>query len=298
MTEFRANGVKLNITGAFLEFDIQSYYAVVRFGSSLYIPTGTKVEMKNDSTVNLIVLSGQFQESFYYYTCVSEDQYDVISSILPPVQGDYTVIELLSNLGLSAVIKEDSVKTWWSIPSGSFKALITALNKWAEFSNGGAPRFFLDIGGNISWCDFILSTQQELSDALGDVELDNNDVEWMLMVPGSLKLLVSDVNRMETETVEMCKEYPCDRLISCDHTTRATSLKRRAYENEFNYRKYTSRVISLINVQSGPHFIGQHVKVNGVVTGVVSYVSIPLQMNKEVVRLKLRISCLGLLEQK
>lgn len=298
MTTFTVDGVKLGVSSAGMIIDLQNYYAIVYITTLLYIPLGTKIEMKNKSATKLVVLNGVFEKDHYYYTCVSEEQYDMLSVTTPPVQEQLTVKNLINKLGLKTVMKEDSNPTWWSLPSLSFKGVVAALNKWAEIPNGGAARFYMDFGGNIMWADLKLASTQSPVDLLGDVGSDNENIEWMLQVPGSVKFVHSDNSVMENEDVVYNDKFCTSKVLICDHTTKAYELKKRAYSNEFNYRLYMSRQIVLDNVQSAPHYVGQCVKINDTVQGVVSHITIPIQINDEDLRLKVKVSCQGLLEQK
>ena len=108
----------------------------------------------------------------------------------------------------------------------------------------------------------------------------------------------SDNQVLDVEEVSNNKEYPWSRVVASDNTEKAIKLKTTAYSNEFTYRKNMSRIIELDNVKTGPHFVGQYVNINGIVDGVVVYVAIPIQIQNETVRFKVKVACQGLLEQK
>lgn len=299
MITFKANGVALNVQAASMVMDAQSYYAVLELIVPVYIPTYTKVVMTGASDQNLVVLSCFYQETSFKVTCVSDEQLEMLQLVTEPIQTETTVKSLLSTLGVNAVITEDSTPSWWMLPSLNFKNLLLALNKWSVWSNGGAPRFYLDLEGNVRYLD--LKSSYEVSkpvDLLGKVESDYNDVEWMLAIPGNLQMYCSDVDTIEIEEVSMQKGMSWAKVIVNDTTKKGRSLVRRAFMNEFNYHWFSARKISIASIQSIPHHLGQCVSINGICKGVIEALTIPIQLNNESVRLNARVVCPGSLEQK
>lgn len=298
MTSFIANSVKLNTLYASMDLNMLAYYATIRFGTLVYVPAGTEVVMQSPEGAKLVCIRCAFAEDHYDVTCVSKDQYKALSINTSPFQGEATVKEMLGKWGLKTTIKEDSNTTWWMVPSLNFKGCVQALNKWADIPNGGAPRFYMDFGGNIMWTDFKLAYKKGPETLLGTVNFDNTDTEWLLSTPGNTRLLVSDKDKLEVEDMVNDDKFSWAKVIINDHTQKLYDMRKREIMHEYNYRIYTSRMISVSEVNSGPHKLGQCVSVMDKVKGIVVALQIPLPKSNESIRLGARVACQGLLEPK
>lgn len=296
MTRFSVDGVYIDVLGAYMDFNLQSYYATVEIDTLLYLKQGTKIKIENESSVTVVVLSSVFNKTQYHNVCVSEDQMQMLCIKTPVFQGETTVKGLLSTLGLQTSMTDDSNSTWWMLPSMGFKDIIYTLNKLVEFPNGGAPRFYMDLGGKILWTDLVRDYNQKPEPCNGSVVSDITDVEWMLQVPGNIQLIHSDKDKIEKEEISINDKLPWAKVICCDFNTNNYKNVKRAFTNEFNTRTYLSRKIVVSNVITMPHRIGQCVLVNDKVQGVVIGVTIPFILNEESLLLQVKVACPGLLE--
>lgn len=291
MITFSFDSARLQVRWAELVQDITNYYAYISFHTVERVPPLSKVTMNGDSKSYWICLSSHYCEDHYEQVLVSEKQFDVLSIWTKPFCGEATVKQLLNILGFSTFIREDSVKTWWQLPSQGFKQCISSFNKYAHFPNGGAPHFYLDISGEVIWIDLLQSGVTSSVEVKGDVVSDLSDSEWYLSVPANLKILHSSLDGIEEYDVIMDRSLPWAKTLCTDVSGRMRSLVEVAFKNEYNWRRHTSRRIMLSNVVSTPHRLGQAVKITEQVKGIITGVNIPLRLNSESINLSLVVSC-------
>lgn len=298
MFTFKVNNKPIPVLRGSMVEDIQNFYFYVELDTYAYIPLLSEVEMSGKNSTTLIVLQGVYQETFYRYTLVSKEQFDSFSMTTKPYTGNSTVKGLLSHLGVKHIITDDSSESWWMLPSLNYKGLITDLNKWSVIPNGGAPRFYLDFSGSIRYIDLVKSYYDKPVSLKGDVSTDISDIEWMLTVPGNVKIIHQDINDSITEEVSLNPDLLWFKVYVNDHTTKSIDSFKQAFVNEYNYRSLSSRTIMLSRVYHAPLRLGQCVSVNDKTTGIITGITIPVTVGEESSNASVKVSCPGLSEQK
>lgn len=291
MIKFYANNIGFQVAQANMVSDLQNYYSVVEFYTQLKLSFSTVVEFENTKRQRLYIKVCVFEGNLYHYTCVTDKQLLVLNSTIDSFVGMSTVKNLLSKLGFKSVITVDSISSMWIIPKSNFKSLIQTLNNYAVIPNGGAPKFFLDLEGNIRYVDYVNAYNDKISTILGTINSDVSNTEWTLSVPANLRIFVSSINGLSKQEIILNKDLPWAKIECNDTTSYKADLIKRKFINEYNRNWYSSRKISLTDISSIPHRVGQFVTIESKVKGVIDSLSIPFSMNGESVRISGRVVC-------
>lgn len=176
--------------------------------------------------------------------------------------GDATVETLVQSMGIELKSKFKTLQSFWNIPECKIMTLIDTLNKYTTVSNGGGSRFYIDILGNLNFCD-LKSSYESIAEVtmFGDVLSEQQDKSWTIINPGVVnisKYTTEGVSNSEYKIVEGYGKGSYRIKISDE---RSINLPEQILKNEFYRKYYTSHIVKLSTQPSFVVFLGQPLKV-------------------------------------
>lgn len=252
----------LGVSRLWITEDIQQFYTTVDFIVICALRTDNVV-LETDSKIRLKTLRCTFENDMFHYTCVSEKTFQVINETTKSFCGNATVKQLLSKIGLSNAISNDSISSYWFMPSSKMTTFIDKLNAYAKFARGGAPRFFLNSNGLLTCLDLKQAFTNKSKDSYLSVDSDKSAKDWIIRTPGEVEVY-SFCKKECTKSVLSLKEGFGKGSVRVNDTTGyLTDLMKQRITNEFYYNYYTSRELRVNNSQES-HKIGDLINIHGV----------------------------------
>lgn len=284
------NGVSVPLLGGTITEDINKYYTEVVLITQGNI-LGGEVCLGDSPSANLVVTGYTMQNGKYYSTCAPSQVFKHLNILSKPVMGLYTVKSLLTKLGYSSSISQDSSTSYWVMPPMRLKSVIQNLNWYSKFSQGGATVFYMDYKGFIHSLDLRLAFKQSPINIQGSLVEDNSDVSWLLDTPGEVTITSQTPRDFSKEVVARATTDLGVGSAHCFETEglHTTERMQQRFINQFWYNYYTSRsmVYNCSNLSAAA--VGQCVKVNGIGPFVVAGTSVDIPSGDEATNVRLRL---------
>lgn len=262
--KLQTNGNTVPYLGITIMDDIWQYYSHMDVVLPYRLPTDTFTVIDSRGSVKMRVLTSEFQGQAYSYVTVPEDTYNLLNSTFEPIEGNFTVKQILSKVGAKNDIAVDSVASYWRIPQCKLGTLFSYLSNYATFPNGGGARFYIDIVGCVHCVDLKKAYSGRESSILLDVQSDRYTADWIIDYPGVVDMYVySAENVCSKSTLTFKKGYGKGVCEVNDTTGHEADMMKSLLRNSFYTRYYTARELRA-NATAEGVVMGGLMNVNGV----------------------------------